>query len=68
MPTNDTEIADMVNKLSNVASTETLLAQLPFVDDVNKEMERIEEEKKKNPFYDVRLGLNGEDEEENGEG
>ena len=68
LPTNDTEIADMVNKLSNVASTETLLAQLPFVDDVNKEMERIEEEKKKNPFYDVRLGLNGEDEEENGEG
>lgn len=63
LPSNDTEIASMVNTLSNIVSTETLLAQIPFVDDVQAEMERIEKEKEKNPFYDLRLGLTGEDED-----
>jgi SPP1 family phage portal protein len=63
LPTNETEIANVVNTLSNVVSTETLLAQIPFVENVDDEMKRLEEEKKSNPFYDVRLGLNGEDDE-----
>ena len=29
-------------------------------------MERIEKEKEANPFYDIKLGLTGEDEDESG--
>ena len=68
LPTNDTEIASMVNTLSNVVSTETLLAQIPFIEDVQDELKRLEKEKESNPFYDVRLGLDGEDEEVDEEG
>lgn len=63
LPSNDTEIAEVVNKLSNIVSTETLLAQIPFVEDVSAELDRLEKEKEDNPFYDVRIGLNGEDED-----
>ena len=63
LPTNDTEIANMVNTLSSIVSTETLLAQLPFVENVQDEMKRIDKEKEKNPFYDVRLGYNNENED-----
>lgn len=66
LPTNDTEIASMVNTLSNIVSTETLLAQIPFVEDIQAEMERLEKEKENNPFYDMRLGLPGEGEENDG--
>jgi hypothetical protein len=34
IPSNDTDIANMVNTLSDVVSKETLLAQIPFVDNV----------------------------------
>ena len=69
LPTNDTEIANMVNTLSSIVSTETLLAQLPFIENVQDEMERLDKEKEKNPFYDIRLGYKNEDGEEleNGE-
>lgn len=68
LPTNDVEIANMVNTLSNIVSTETLLAQLPFIENVQDEMKRLETDKKANPFYDIRLGYkNEEDEEVNGE-
>ena len=53
----------MVNKLSNVVSKETLLAQIPFVEDVQAELDRLDKEQEKNPFYDLRLGLTGEDED-----
>ena len=36
------------------------------IDDVTAEMERIEKEKEANPFYDIKLGLTGEDEDESG--
>ena len=61
LPTNDVEIANMVNTLSNIVSTETLLAQLPFVENVQDEMKRIEQDKESNPFYDVRLNYNNEE-------
>ena len=67
LPTNDTEIANMVNTLSNIVSKETLLAQLPFIENVQDEMERIKEDKKENPFYDIRLGYKNENIEENEE-
>lgn len=63
LPSNDTEIAEVVNKLSNVVSKETLLAQIPFVEDVQAELDRLDKEQEKNPFYDLRLGLIGEDED-----
>ena len=63
LPSNDTEIAEIVNKLSNVVSKETLLAQIPFVEDVQAEMDRLDKEKESNPFYDLRLGLVGEEED-----
>ena len=68
LPTNDTEIANMVNTLSSIVSTETLLAQLPFIENVQDEMERIDKEKAKNPFYDIRLGYNNEEDEEVNDG
>lgn len=59
IPTNANELADMVQKLSGVVSTETLLAQLPFVEDVKKEMEKREEEHANSPFYDLDFELGG---------
>ena len=60
IPSNDTDIANMVNTLSGIVSDETLLAQIPFVEDVEAELERVkdqrEEEKINNPFY--ASGLN----------
>ena len=55
LPANDTEIVSMVNTLSGIVSDETLLAQIPFVEDVNAELERIkteqEEKKETSPFF-----------------
>ena len=49
--------------IDGIVSDETLLAQIPFVDDVPTEQEKVDEEKESNPFYDTRLGLAGEEEE-----
>ena len=60
LPTNDMDIANMVNSLRDIVSDETLLAQVPFVEDVQAEMDRIEEqrekEKEQSPFFQVGLG------------
>lgn len=64
LPVNDLEIAQMVSQLQNIVSTETLLTQLPFVDDVQAEMERIEDERAKDPFYNLDLEQSVEDEED----
>ena len=64
LPTNDTEIASMVSTLSGIVSNETLLAQVPFVTNVQSELEKVQKENKANPFLDYKIGLNGEDEDE----
>jgi len=55
IPSNDTDIANMVNTLSGIVSEETLLAQIPFVEDVEAELERVkaerEDDKLNNPFF-----------------
>ena len=55
IPANLSEVATMVNELSGIVSNETLLTQVPFVDDVSAELEKLqkEEEQKKmsNPFF-----------------
>ena len=50
MPINQAEIVQMVQNLWGVLSKESLLAQLPFVDDVSAELERIEEEANPDPY------------------
>ena len=64
IPSNDTDIADMVNTLKDIVSEETLLAQIPFVEDVQAELERVkterEENKELNPFFSVDLGYQTE--------
>lgn len=56
IPTNDADIANMVNTLSDIVSKETLLAQIPFVEDVQAELERVKTEKEENPFYQTAIG------------
>lgn len=60
LPTNDVDIANMVNTLRDIVSDETLLAQIPFVEDVQAEIERVDEQREKskeqNPFFNVGLG------------
>ena len=64
IPSNDTEIANMVNTLKDIVSEQTLLAQIPFVDDVQTELEKLkqerEENKELNPFFSVDLGYQTE--------
>lgn len=59
IPSNDTDIANMVNTLKDIVSEETLLAQIPFVDDVQTELEKLkkerEENKELNPFFSTNL-------------
>lgn len=64
IPSNDADIANMVNSLKDLVSEETLLAQIPFVEDVQEELERLkkerEESKELNPFFSVGLDYNTE--------
>ena len=59
VPSNDTDIANMVNTLKDIVSEETLLAQIPFVENVQDELERLkqerEENKELNPFFSTGL-------------
>ena len=45
MPQNTIEIVEVVTKLKGTVSQQTLLSQIPFVDDPQLEMERLEEAK-----------------------
>ena len=64
VPSNDTDIANMVNTLRDIVSEETLLAQIPFVEDVQDELERLkqerEENKELNPFFQTGLSYQTE--------
>ena len=64
IPSNDTDLANMVNTLKDIVSEETLLAQIPFVEDVQAELEKLkaerEENKELNPFFSVDLGYQTE--------
>ncbi len=45
LPANNTELAQMVATLADQVSNETLISQLPFVEDAEKELERLAAEK-----------------------
>ena len=63
LPANESEIADMVQKFSGIVSTETLLAQVPFIEDVEAEMDRLGEDLDKNPFYNLNVNTDGDSNE-----
>lgn len=48
LPANDLETAQMIATLSGDVSRETLIAQLSFIDDAEKEAKAVEEEKERN--------------------
>lgn len=62
IPSNDVDIANIVSNLKDLVSEETLLAQIPFVEDVQGELERLKKERKENkelnPFFSVGLDYN----------
>ena len=53
VPEDASVIVNLVNALKGTVSDETLLAQLPFVSDVNAELERVQAQKQANmALYD----------------
>lgn len=56
IPSNEMEIAQMLNSLRGICSDKTLLSQLPFVKDVDKEMEQLQEQA---PTMDYSFGGEG---------
>ena len=48
LPQNVTETIQLVNSLHGVVSDKTLLAQLPFIDDIDAELEAVQEQKAAN--------------------
>ena len=62
IPTDETQIVNMVNALKGTVSDATLLTQIPFVTDVDKELEAVKEQKESNmSLYD--FGFNTTEEE-----
>lgn len=63
IPNDETQVYQMVNMLKGTVSDETLLGQLPFISDVNAELERVKEQKANNiELYG--FGVNKEDDED----
>lgn len=67
LPVNMTETIQLVNSLKGIVSDKTLLSQLPFIDDIEGELEALEAQKQANmemySFGDPNA-TNDEDEEE----
>ena len=61
LPTNTLEISQIVNQLRGLVSDETLLSQIPFVDDAKEELKKAQAEKQENmKLYDFGSGENEE--------
>lgn len=68
LPVNLTETIQLINSLQGIVSNRTLLAQLPFVRDVEAELEAVEEQKKHNmELYSFGDHAHTEAEDEPGE-
>jgi hypothetical protein len=48
LPTDNSSMLQMVQALKDVVSTKTLLKQIPFVEDVEAEIEELDDQAKKN--------------------
>ena len=53
IPANLSNIADVITKLSGTVSKETLLSQIPFINDPVEELERMEKEQEDSLYSDV---------------
>jgi SPP1 family phage portal protein len=59
---NITEIVDMIQKLKGTVSEETLLSLLPFISDVQEELDKLSAEQEANQIqYDFNNAPNGEE-------
>ena len=65
LPTNETELANMVSVLDGIVSAPTLLSQLPFVENVDDELDKLKEQKEENvaAFYNESKNFLEEDNE-----
>lgn len=68
IPTNEQEIAAITTQLRGLVSNHTLLSQIPFVKDVQREEELLEQEKEFNPFFDIQPDYEEEGDFYNGMG
>ena len=65
IPEDNTALVNLVNSLKGTVSDATLLSQIPFITDVNAELEAIQEQKAANmELYGFGLTSGTEDEEE----
>lgn len=51
IPVNEDDVASMIKNLNGVVSKKTLVSQLPFVEDVDQEMEQLNQELKQSIFF-----------------
>ena len=63
LPVNLTETIQLVNSLQGIVSNKTLLSQIPFVSDVNAELEAVQKQKEENMAL-YSFGLEEADTEE----
>ena len=65
LPVNLTETIQLVNALKGTVSDATLLSQLPFIDDVQSEIEAVNKQKQENmALYDFNTSFDNEDDDE----
>ena len=65
LPVNLTEIIQLVNALKGTISDKTLLAQIPFISDVEAELEAVQEQKQANmDLYSFGPDVHDEEDEE----
>lgn len=63
IPINEDDVSAMVKNLNGIVSKQTLVAQLPFVEDPEQEMKQLNDEIKQSIFYaNPQLELNQEEE------
>ena len=51
IPINEDDVASMVKNLNGIVSKKTLVSQLPFVEDVDQEMDQLNQELKQSIFF-----------------
>lgn len=64
LPTDITSIINLINSLKGTVSDKTLLSQLPFIDDIDAEIEAIQKQKQENmALYNFGNDNNNDDDE-----
>lgn len=63
LPINTAEVIQLVNSLKGIVSDKTLLSQIPFIDDVDAELEAVQAEKQANIEMYSFGGISDEEEE-----